>query len=96
MGWGIHTNSRGVAILLNNTFEHTIKEVVKDPTGNMIALDLTLIDITVKLFNIYGLDIDDTNFYNTISSILNENEQEYVIWCGDFNMMLNPQLDSFN
>ena len=93
---GMRTNSRGVAILLNNTFEHTIQKVVKDPTGNMIALDLTLSDITVKLINIYGPNVDDINFYNTINSILNENEQEYVIWCGDFNMTLNPQLDSFN
>ena len=92
---GMRTNSRGVAILLNNTFEYTIKKVDKYPTGNMIALDLTLSDITVKLINIYCPNVDDTNFYNTINSILNENEQEYVIWCGDFNMTLNPQLDSF-
>ena len=44
---GIHTNSRGVAILLNNTFEYTIKEVVKDPIGNMITLDLKLSDIYI-------------------------------------------------
>ena len=50
---GMRTISRGVAILLNNTFEHTIKKVVKNPTGNMIALDLTLSDITVKLINIF-------------------------------------------
>ena len=35
----MRTNSRGVAILLNNTFEYTIKKVDKDPTGNMIALE---------------------------------------------------------
>ena len=93
---GIRTNSRGVAILLNNTFEYTIEEVVKDNTGNVMMLNLQLSDMTIKLINIYGPNSDDQKFYSTISNILNENVQDYTIWCGDFNMILNPSLDSYN
>ena len=93
---GIHTNSRGVAILLNNTFEYSIKKFEKDSAGNMIILNLQISDISVKLINIYGPNTDDHEFYNIIGRHIDENEQDYIIWCGDFNLTLNPKLDCFN
>ena len=93
---GTSTKSRMVAILLNNAFEYSINDVIKDTTGNMLIIDFKLSDMTVKLINIYGPNNDDQIFYNTINTILNGNEQDYIIWCEDFNMTLNPQLDCFN
>ena len=93
---GVNTNSRGVAILLNNTFEYKIKNIFRDSAGNMIMLDFQLSDISVKLINIYGPNADDTSFYNFIAGLLNQNEEEYVLWCGDFNMIFNPTFDSHN
>ena len=93
---GAHTNSRGVAILLSDIFEYKVKNVIQDNSGNMIVLDFQMSDIKDKLINIYGPNIDDPNFYECMSNLLSENEEEYVIWCGDFNMTLNPDLDSHN
>ena len=31
-----------------------------------------------------------------IAGLLNQNEEEYVLWCGDFNMTFNPTFDSQN
>ena len=60
---GTSTNSRGVAILLNNTFEYSINDVVKDTSGNMLIIDLKISDdMTVKLVNIYGPNNDDHFF----------------------------------
>ena len=59
-------------------------------------LDFQLSDISVKLINIYGPNADDTSFYNFIAGLLNQNEEEYVLWCGDFNMIFNPTFDSHN
>ena len=92
----VNTNSRGVAILLNNTFEYKIKNIFRDSAGYMIVLDFQLSDISVKLINIYGPNADDTSFYNFIAGLLNQNEEEYVLWCGDFNMIFNPTFDSHN
>ena len=44
----------------------------------------------------YGPNKDDISFYNSLNQNLNDNEQDYILWCGDFNMTLNPELDSYN
>ena len=93
---GVNTNSRGVAILLNDTFEYKVKNIFRDTSGNMIILDFQMSDVKLKLINIYGPNIDDSSFYDSISTLLSKNEEEYIIWCGDFNMTLNPVLDSYN
>ena len=36
------SNSRGVSILLNNTFMHDIHRVKKDISGNYIIIDITI------------------------------------------------------
>ena len=64
---GVNTNSRGVAILLNNTFEYKSKNIFQDSAGNMIVLDFQLSDISVKLINIYGPNADDISFYDFIA-----------------------------
>ena len=35
-------------------------------------------------------------FYSTLTEQFQSSEYDYLIWCGDFNMTLNPSLDSFN
>ena len=59
-------------------------------------MDLKVINLSLKLINIYGPNKDDVNFYNSIQGNLNDSEQNYILWCGDFNMTLNPALDSHN
>ena len=37
-------NSRGVVILINNTFEYETGRVIKDQNGNFIVVELTIAD----------------------------------------------------
>ena len=92
---GQNKNSRGVAILLSDKLNYTIKNIIKDRDGNKIVIDIQLY-INLKLINIYGPNKDDSDFFNAVKDNLDENEQDYVLWCGDFNMTLNPVLDSYN
>ena len=92
---GQSTNSRGVAILLSNTLNYTIKNMINDKEGNKLVLDIQVHDLNLKLINIYGPNKDDISFYNSLNQNLNDNEQDYILWCGDFNMTLNPELDSY-
>ena len=62
----------------------------------MILLDFLLSDISVKLINIYSPNADDISFYELIAGLLNQNEEKYALWCGDFNMTFNPTFDSHN
>ena len=93
---GQSTNSRGVAILLSHTLNYTTKNMIKDKEGNKIVLDIQVNDLNLKLINIYGPNKDEVSFYNSLNQNLNDNEQDYILWCGDFNMTLNPELDSYN
>ena len=93
---GERHNARGVALLFGNNFEYTISHIDKDSEGNMIVTDLKVGEVKIRLLNIYGPNTNNEDFYNNIAKVIDANEQDYLIWCGDFNLVLDPQLDSNN
>ena len=40
--------------------------------------------------------MDSPSFVLGVLKLIEENQQDYLIVCGDFNLVLNPELDSFN
>ena len=93
---GLKTNSRGVAILLNKNFEFEIVTHEKDTQGNFLYLLLKLSSMTLSLITVYGPNKDDPKFFGEIQNILKQNETDYTIICGDFNVVLNPEKDTQN
>ena len=93
---GVNTNSRGVAILFKKNFEYKILSIFNDELGNLISVDLKLSSIYVKLINIYAPNNDSPNFFKPIAEIINSSEQPYTILCGDFNVPLNIEIDTYN
>ena len=93
---GTKNNSRGVAILLGKLFEYKIIDSNTDIEGNLLSLDLQISDTKIQLINIYGPNTDNQNFYADVAEKIQSNDQDDTIWCDDFNMTLNPKLDSFN
>ena len=87
------SNARGVAILINNKFEFKIKKTKRDCMGNFVCLDIQIENKNVTLLNLYGPNKDSPQFYDTISEIIQDFGNDYVIMCGDFNLVLNPELD---
>ena len=90
------TNSRGVAILLNSNFEYTVVDCKSDKNGNYLNLHLKLTTMTLNLINVYGPNNDDPNFYKDIESLIDEENFDYNLICGDLNLTLNPEFDSYN
>ena len=93
---GNSTNSRGVAVLLNKTFEYSIKQCIKDPEGRYIILELDITHLrNIFLINIYGPNSDEPawflNLFQKVQKISNDNE----IWVGDWNVSLTD-LDNYN
>ena len=93
---GESTNSRGVAILLNNTFEYKIIQSKKDPNGRYIILEIDIINLgKFFLINLYGPNKDDPSWFaelfKAVKKISNDNE----IWVGDWNVSLS-ELDNHN
>ena len=89
---GTKPNSRGVAILLNNNFEYHVHETNKDMEGNYIQLILTCGSIKINLINLYAPNSDDPNFFSEIDKLTTYEDADYVVLCGDFNLVLNPSM----
>ena len=94
---GTKTNARGVAVLFKNDFEHRVLEVETDNIGNMIYINIKINnDFILKLINIYAPNTDEPEFFAKIKDIITESTADYSIICGDFNLLLNPPIDSIN
>ena len=93
---GGKTNSRGVAIFLNNNFEYEVLSRKKDKNGNYLNLLLKLSSMTINLITLYGPNNDFPSFFEEIQTLLENVSADYNILCADFNVALNPDLDTCN
>ena len=89
------SNTRGVAVFLNNNFECNVHNEERDDKGNMLILETEIEGKMVTLINIYGPNRDDPEFYRTILKTINEKENLIII-TGDFNLVFNPDEDLVN
>ena len=93
---GKRTNARGVGILINNNFEYETTGCHKDSNGNYIQLYIKFSSMTINLINVYAPNHDDPHFFKEIQELASKGEFDYAIICGDFNLVLDPNKDSFN
>ena len=77
------SNSRGVAILFNNTFEYEIHKMKADHSSNFIILYITIEGERITLINIYGPNEDNPKFYENIFDHIELFQNEKFIICGD-------------
>lgn len=90
------SNSRGVAILLNNTFEFSLIKTIADPEGRFILIKLLINDQPVVVANVYGPNDDDPTFFDLIQTKLGEFENSSIIVGGDFNVVQDYTKDTLN
>ena len=93
---GYKSNSRGVLILLNNNFEHEVKEINKDIEGNLLQLVIHCNSFTVNIINIYAPNHDNPQFFNQVMQYCQNDNADYNVLCGDLNLVLDPNIDSQN
>ena len=58
--------SRGVMILINNNFHCDIGQILTDPEGNFVIMELNRHTKKIILVSIYGSNDDKPNFYENI------------------------------
>ena len=90
------SNARGVAILINNNFEFEFLKERKVKGGNILAVEINIEKVRFTLINIYGPNTDQPEFFDLIKEWIIEFENENFVICGDFNLVQNPTLDTFN
>ena len=90
------SQSRGVAILFNNTFDFKVNVIDSDTEGNYIILKLNTMENDITLINIYGPNRDNPDFYSQINQKIEEHSLTNIVWGGDWNLVLNFNLDCHN
>lgn len=91
------SNSRGVAILINNNCDITVLNEHKDDDGNFLLLDVTIDSLSFLLINIYGPNVDSPAFYiNLLNMIQDIYSKQHIVIGGDFNLVFDKDLDSMN
>ena len=90
------SNSRGVCILFSNNVEYKVHLSKTDQDGNMLILDIEIEGQKFSLVNIYGPNDDSPEFYQNMYDVLEEIGNENIIICGDFNLVQNQNLDTYN
>ncbi len=93
---GYTSNSRGVAVLVNNNFDFKVRNIQRDQAGNWIVLDITMLSMDITLVCLYGPNDDQPRFYDNMKTIMENVGNPYYIICGDFNLVQNQSMDTFN
>ena len=61
--------------------------------GRLQALDILINDKKITIVNIYGPNNDDIALFNKLEEYMKENQEKSFIIGGDFNAVLNENLD---
>ena len=88
--------SRGVMILINNNFSCDVGQIITDPDGNFVIMELKVLDKKITLASIYGPNEDKPQFYRNLKQKISDFGNDKVIICGDWNLVLNPDVDTEN
>ena len=92
---GHKSNSCGTAILFNTNFEYSI-DLVNKETENLLSIDITIMNVSLKIINIYAPNKDEPNFFELVKKEIQNSTNDYEMSCGDFNLVLNPEIDCNN
>ena len=103
-GWGYQvilagnsSNAGGTAILFKNNFEYSISRVLTDPNGQYIIIEIKFMNKTFTLVNLYGPSRGDNEiFFENISRLLEDFDDNQIIMGGDFNCVLDLVKDRKN
>ena len=90
------SESRGVAVLFMPGLDFKIQDITRDEVGNLLILDLELCGIPILLVVLYGPNKDQPQFYVNLKEYLIGRNDKPIIICGDWNLVLNFNIDTYN
>lgn len=91
-----NTQSRGVAIFINNNYDCKVISIEKDNSGNFLIVNYIICEKDITLVNIYDPNRDNPQFYDSISEKLSKYDNSFYVLAGEFNLVLNPEEDCYN
>ena len=79
----------------NNYFDFTLHDKVADLDGNKLILNISINNKRLTLINIYGPNKDIPECYEIIKNDIFTYGNN-IILAGDFNLVLDPEIDTLN
>ena len=93
----LNSHERGVAIFKKKGVPIKIIDQCIEMEGNLLALLLEFEGRQILLQAVYGPNRDDPAFYNNkVFKQINKWNAEFSIFCGDWNVTLDPSIDTKN
>ena len=90
------SRSRGTCVLINPKTEVENIECSFDQAGRIVCIHGIIRDKKVLICNIYAPNEDDPAFFQTVIKMLdNFPDRDIVILGGDFNLVMNPEIDRY-
>ena len=80
---------------LNNNFEYEVISCEKEKDGNFICLTVQTTSITFNILTLYGPNSDDPQFFTNIKAVVQENNPNYYVIRGDFNLVTDKDYSNY-
>lgn len=90
------SQARGVGIFFSRHLDIEISELKADTKGNSLQILFKFDNKTINLNCIYGPNNDQPDFFLNMFSVIEDWQPDFSIFCGDFNLVLNQNFDTFN
>ena len=87
------SDARGVCILFKPNFFLEIHKVYSDENGRYLIVDITIGNMRLTLSNLYAPNEDQPKFFENIINIIENIPNDNRVIGGDFNLVLNLDLD---
>lgn len=94
--WFCHgsSQSKGVAVLLNNKSPLQVLQVSQALEGRFIMIDVKVGETEFLVANLYAPNEDNADFFVRAFEMIEHKDNPNMMVVGDFNTTLNPNLDS--
>ena len=77
-------------------FEYEVISCKQDKDGNFICFTVKKTSMTYNILTLYGPNTDEPQSFTNIKAVVHENNPNYYVICGDFNLVINPDIDYSN
>ncbi len=87
------SNSTGVCILIKKDLDFKLHGMKRDNEGRILCLDIEIDDCRFSLCNLYAPNLDSPDFFENCLNLVDEFDNISKIIAGDFNLVLDLDLD---
>lgn len=88
--------TRGVMIAVRSSISFNLTHLDQDPSGRYLILSATFNNQPFVIVNIYAPIVRQKSFYKSIMHEIQHYPKDQIIICGNFNDVIDNQMDSSN